>query len=343
MSTGEKLLFTTQLGSMLRTGLPITEAIEAFVGEKSSGSSLILKKIIDAVKSGQKLSSALQEFPAIFDPVYINVVRSGETTGTLAETLDYLGEQLKKDHELTSRVKSSMIYPIVVMVAMVTVMTFISLFVVPKIVTFAENSGAELPLVTKWIVAVTGIIESYWPFILVGLAGATIAFWQLVKTPDGRRISDSIILKLPIFGPLISRYNQVRFARLLAGFYKYGISVEDSFNILSESLTSYAYQQACIRIKNRLMLGRSLSDAMEGEKELFPSIMSRVIKGAEKTGSLDDTLLKLAQFYETELETALKNLTTIIEPIMIVFLGVGVIGIALSVIVPIYNVTSQLR
>lgn len=343
MKPGEKILFTTQLGSMLKTGLPITEAIEAFVDEKASGTSIILRQIIDKLKSGDKLSKALSEYPKIFDKVYVNVVKSGETTGTLADTLDYLGEQLKREHELTSRVKSAMIYPVVVLVAMVGVMTFIALSVVPKIVTFAENAGAQLPQITQIIVAFTLFIQRYWPILLGLLIVTIITIWQLAATKEGKRIIDTLILKIPIAGDLIRRYNQVRFARLLAGFYRYGIGVEDSFDILAESLTNYHYSQASTRLKNRLILGRSLSEAISAEKELFPPIMGRVIKGAERTGSLDETLFKLALFYEEELETSLKNLTTIIEPILIIFLGVGVIGIALSVIVPIYRVTTSLR
>lgn len=343
LGTSEKILFTSQLGSMLKTGLPITEAIDAFIDESGGGASVVFTRIIDQLKRGQKFSDALESFPKIFDSVYVNVVRSGETTGTLADSLTYLGNQLKREHSLKGRVKSALIYPIVVFIAMIAVMTFIALSVVPKIVTFAETSGAKLPKITELMIAGTLFIQRFWPILLITLLSLGVGSWTFFNSKEGKKIVDKIILKIPVLGTLIRRYNQIRFARLLAGFYKYGISVESAFDILSQSLGNYYYSQACIRLKQRLVLGRSLSVALSAEKELFPPIMARVVKGAERTGVLDETLLKFAVFYERELERDLKNLTSLIEPIMIVFLGVGVIGIALSVIVPIYRVTSQIR
>jgi type IV pilus assembly protein PilC len=343
MSSGEKVLFTTQLGSMLKTGLPVTRALEAFVDEKQTRMSLPIKRIMEQLRGGKSLSEALQSHPNVFDKIYVNVVRSGETMGKLAESLEYLGEQLKREHELKAKVKSALIYPIVVLVAMFGVMTFIALSVVPKIVVFAKNAGAELPQITQIIVAATEFIRQYWWFLILVMLGLMVGSWRLLKTRQGRKTIDGLLLKVPVVGELIKRYNQARFSRLLSGFYRYGISVEVAFDILTESLGNYHYSQACRRMKQRLTMGRSLSEVLDSERELFSGIIGRVVKGAEQTGVLDETLLKLALFYEDELGVSLNNLTTIIEPVLIMFLGVGVIGIALAVIVPIYRVTSQLR
>ena len=319
MKASEKILFTTQLGSMLKTGLPIIEAIEVFVEEKGGGSSALLRQIMEQLKSGKKLS------------------------GTLAESLEYLGDQMRREHELKVKVRSAMIYPLVVVIAMAAVMTFILLSVVPKIVIFAENSGAQLPRITAIMVAATGWLNKFWWLALLAVTFVGGLVWRLTKTKEGKKFFAGLVLKLPVLGSLVARYNQVRFARLLAGFYAHGISVESAFEILSESLTNYYYSEACLRLKQKLVMGRSLSEALESEKKLSPPIMSRVVKGAERTGDLDKTLTRLSTYYEQELETALKNLTTIIEPVLIVLLGVGVIGIALAVIVPIYRVTTQLK
>ncbi|AKM78807.1 MAG: Type II secretion system protein [Candidatus Beckwithbacteria bacterium GW2011_GWB1_47_15] len=343
MKASEKILFTTQLGSMLKTGLPIIEAIEVFVEEKGGGSSALLRQIMEQLKSGKKLSRALERYAKVFDRAYVNVVRSGETMGTLAESLEYLGDQMRREHELKVKVRSAMIYPLVVVIAMAAVMTFILLSVVPKIVIFAENSGAQLPRITAIMVAATGWLNKFWWLALLAVTFVGGLVWRLTKTKEGKKFFAGLVLKLPVLGSLVARYNQVRFARLLAGFYAHGISVESAFEILSESLTNYYYSEACLRLKQKLVMGRSLSEALESEKKLFPPIMSRVVKGAERTGDLDKTLTRLSTYYEQELETALKNLTTIIEPVLIVLLGVGVIGIALAVIVPIYRVTTQLK
>ncbi len=343
MGEGEKVLFTAQLGSMLKTGLPVTKALEAFVDEKQTRMSMPIKRIMEILKAGKSLSEALAGYPKIFDKVYVNVVKAGETMGKLAESLSYLGDQLKREYDLRAKVKSAMAYPVVVLMAMFGVMTFIALSVVPKIVKFTENAGAKLPQVTAMIIGGTEFLREYWLFVLLVGIGLIIGMWRMMKTKSGRRFADGLLLKLPVIGKLIKRYNQARFARLLSGFYRYGISVELAFEILADSLENYYYSEACKRMKQRLMTGRSLSVVLSAEKELFSGMMGRVVKGAEQTGVLDETLLKLAVFYEEELETALNNLTTIIEPVLIVLLGIGVIGIALAVIVPIYQVTSQLR
>ncbi len=343
MGAGEKILFTTQLGSMLKTGLPVAKALEAFIDEKESRMSVPIKRILDQLKAGKSLSESLASYPKVFDKTYVNVVRSGETMGKLAESLSYLGDQLKKEHELVNKVRSAMTYPIVVLMAMFGVMAFISLSVVPKIVAFAENAGAQLPQITVIVITVTEFIIEYWMFILLLIIGLIIGLWRMLTTKEGRKITDRIFLKIPVVGELIKRYNQARFARLLSGFYRYGVSVELAFDILSESLGNYYYSEAAKKMKRRLVAGRSLSTVLASETELFSGIMGRVVKGAEQTGVLDETLLKLAIFYEEELESTLNSLTTIIEPVLIIFLGMGVIGIALAVIVPIYRVTSQLK
>ena len=339
----EKLLFTSQLGEMLKTGVPIIKAIEVFVDEKGGQAAQPLKKIMSQLEMGRSLSQALAGYPRIFDKVYISVVRSGEAMGKLAETLIYLGRQLKREHDLRNKVKAALIYPTVVLTAMVVVMSFISFSVVPKIVTFAQNSGAQLPPITLIMIAVTTFIQKYWPGLLLILGITIILTWRGMQTDQGRILVDRLVLRLPLVGNLMRRYHQVRFARLLSGFYRYGINVESAFDILADCLGSASYSSGCRRIKQRLMRGESLSNALTNEDKLFTGIMGRVIKGAEQTGVLDQTLLKLAQFYEKELNGKLNNLTAIIEPILILFLGAGVLGIALAVIVPIYKITSQLR
>jgi len=343
MDEADKILFTNQLGSMLKTGLPVGKAIEAFIDEGHTKSSVIFRRVLEQLGAGKSLSEALEEYPKIFDKIYVNVLKSGEATGKMADSLVYLGEQMKREHKLKAKVKAALMYPIVVLMAMAGVMSFITISVIPKIVSFAKNAGAQLPQITQIIIKITNVMTEYWWLMLIGVLGILVGGWRLVNTARGRRLVDKMLLNLPVIGKLIRRYNQARFSRLLSGFYRYGISVKVGFKILSETLSNYYYCRACVRMREKIMLGRSLSAVLISEEDLFSGIMKRVVKGAEQTGGVDETLSKLASFYEEELENSLNNLTTIIEPILIVFLGLGVIGIALAVIVPIYRVTSQLR
>ncbi len=344
MSPQEKILFTSQLSSMVKAGLPLIEALGTFVDEKSKvGSTAVISKIMQDVQSGSKLSDSLSRFPKIFNETYLAIVRAGENSGTLDDSLAYLAVLLKRENVLLTKVRSALIYPSVVVLAMISVMIFISVSIIPKIITFAETSGQKLPGYTLALVSMVSFATKYWYIVLVLLGIFIFITGIFVRSDRGSRWLGRLSLKLPLVGMVVSRYNQARFARVLAGFYNYGVNVVTSFDILAASLGNPLYSDACLRIKDRLTLGTSLADAIAVESELFPSIMTRLIKGAEKTGVIGNTLDKLAAYYEDELENILGNILTLIEPIMVFILGFGVLGLALAVILPIYKITSTLK
>lgn len=344
MSVTERILFTSQMSSMIKAGLPMMDALSTFVDQKGvSGPTRIIGKIILEVQSGRKLSESMSRFPEVFPPAYIAVLRAGEGSGTLADSLGYLATQLRRENDLANKVRSALIYPIVVVTAMVAVMVFISISIVPKILLFAQSSGQRLPGYTLALVSVVTFLTKYW--YLVGILLALLAFGLIAfsKSHGGARFLGRLSLRIPVLGPLVIRYNLARFARVLGGFYIYGVEIVSSFDILAASLDNPLYRDACGRINDHLTVGKSLADAIVNEKELFPSIVNRLIRGAEKTGNLGMTLDKLAAYYEEELEVALRNLLSLIEPALIFILGFGVLGLALVVIVPIYKITSTLK
>ncbi|KKT34532.1 MAG: Tfp pilus biogenesis protein PilC, type IV pilus assembly protein PilC [Candidatus Collierbacteria bacterium GW2011_GWC1_45_47] len=344
MTTQDKILFTGQLSSMIKAGLPMIEALSTFSDTKTKkGTSRIVGKIILEVQSGVKLSDALAAFPKVFSPAYLAIVQSGENSGTLAESLSYLAVELKRESDLINKVRSALIYPVVVLVAMVSVMVFISISVVPKIIQFAESSGQQLPGYTLVLVSVVTFISNYWYLVIGLIIMLIISVMIFAQSEYGSRWLGMVSLRIPVIGVLVARYNQARFASVLGGFYSYGINVITSFDILAESLTNPIYKDACYRIKDRLSYGQSLADAMADEGDLFPSIMIRLIKGAEKTGDLGNTLDRSARYYEEELEVALRNVLSLIEPALVFALGFGVLGLALAVVVPIYKITSTLK
>ncbi len=344
MTTSEKILFTTQLSSMIKAGLPLVDALSTFIDQQhNKGSAAIITSIIQDVESGIKLSEALAKFPKVFDKTYLAVVSAGEGSGTLDESLGYLAKLMRRENDLTTKVKSALIYPTVVITAMLAVVIFISVSIIPKIISFAESSGQKLPFYTMILVWAISFFTKYWWLVVMILVLFIIAAVLFAKSATGSRFVGIVTLKVPLLGLVISRYNQARFARVLGGFYLTGVDVVTSFDILAASLPSPLYKDACIRMKRRLTVGQSLGDAIAAEGELFPSIVNRLIKGAEKTGDLGNTLDKLAQYYEEELEGVLNNLLVMIEPILVFVLGFGVLGLALAVILPIYRITSSIR
>lgn len=344
MSFSERILFTSQLSSMIRAGLPLMDALSTFVDTRgSTGTTRIVNKVIAEVQAGVKLSDALSRFPAIFPKAYLAVVKAGEGSGTLSDSLAYLAAQMRRESDLGNKVKSALIYPIVVVAAMIAVMVFISVSVVPKILLFAQSSGQQLPSYTLAMVALVTFFTKYWYLILTLLVLLIFSLVIFSRSKIGSRLLGRLSLRMPIIGPLVSRFNQARFARVLGGFYIYGVDIISSFDILSASLSNPLYKDACDRINESLTGGKSLADALAVERELFPSIMTRLIKGAEKTGDLGNTLDRLAKYYEEELEIALRNILSLIEPILVFILGFGVLTLALIVVVPIYRITSTLK
>ncbi|MBI3282846.1 type II secretion system F family protein [Candidatus Curtissbacteria bacterium] len=345
LSSIERVLFTTHLASMLRTGVPMIDAIAAFQDDTGMNrTSRMFKRIAADLESGKPLSSALARYPRTFSPVYTHIVSSGESTGNLAETLEYLGSQLRRDYELTSRVKGALMYPIVVITVMFSVLVFITVSVVPKLLTFAQNIGRELPLSTRILIALTHVLIAYGVLIFI-LVIATVGLGlRASRTARGKAIIDAIILRVPIIGPLVHRFNIARFSRLLGSFYHYGIPLPTAFTILATSVPNLYYQQAVNRIKERMAHGLSLSASIDVEKaKLFPKLLVRVLRTAEKSADVDVSLTRLAEYYESELENTLKNVTTIIEPILILILGIAVMGIAIAVVIPIYQLTTSFK
>ncbi len=344
MSVSEKILFTSQMASMIRAGLPIMDALSTFIDQKgNSGTARIVNKMILEIGQGVKFSEALAHFDRVFSQSYLAVVRSGEGSGTLADSLAYLASQLRRESDLSNKVMSALIYPIVVITAMIAVMAFISVSVIPKILLFAQSTGQKLPGYTLTIVNIVSFMTNYWYVVAVVVIVAIFLFGLFAASRVGSRFLGRLSLRLPIIGALIARYNQARFARILGGFYTYGVDIVSSFDILAASLSNPLYRDACRRINDNLTAGKSLAESLSSERELFPSIMTRLIRGAEKTGDLGNTLDRLARFYEEELEVALRNVLALIEPLLVFILGFGVLTLALIVVVPIYKITSTLK
>lgn len=345
MSGMERVIFTSSLASMLKTGLPIIEAIEAFIDESSSPRvRSMLQHIIGDIEAGRPLSQALSDFPKTFPPIYTHVVASGEAMGNLNATLEYLAAQLKKDYELRSRIRGAMLYPAVILAAMGAVVIFLTFTVIPKITAFTQTLGQELPLSTKILVGVSNFAISYAPLLAIGAIGAMVLLFAALRTQVGKSTLDALIIKFPLIGEMVRKYNLARFSRLLGSFFQYGIPLTEAFEIIADSLSHTQYRQASLRFRDKITRGQALSDAIKDEKkEVFPGVISRVVKGAEKSGGMYEALSKMAEFYEADLDDSLKNITTIIEPILIIILGIVVAGVAISVVSPIYQLTGALR
>lgn len=344
LSTIERLTFTDNLGAMIKSGTPIVEALETYQEDDAQKISLITGELIKDVRAGKKLSESLEKYPKTFSPFYIALVQAGELTGSLDETLEYLGDELRKENEFRERIKSALMYPILILCVAFGVISMLVLLVIPKMVQFTQSLGGDMPLITRIVSKVAVFLSDFGPLLILLFITLVIVFIGMLRKKKTREKLDPYLLKLPLFGLITRKYIIARFLRIVGSCLKYGVPLTASFSTVANVVGNSQYRKSCKRIEDRITKGVSLSEAMTQEGYfLFPKVIVKTVKGAEKTGSVDTAMIRLSDFYEAEVDRNLKRMTDLIEPIMIVFLGLIVGAIAISVVAPIYQMTSKIK
>ena len=343
LSSFERINFTDHLAALIKAGTPLREALEAYT-EDGDHRSTMIGSISKSIEQGKKLSQALSAFPHIFSPLYISLVKAGETVGNLDETLEYLANELRREHEFVQRVKSALFYPALVLSVAFIVITMITLFVVPKITEITNSLTSDIPFTTRVIISTSKFLNQYGLLVILLIAFLIFIGFSLSKTEQTKQKISRWLLKVPLIGKIIKKYILARFLRIVGSSIKYGITYNNAFESAEEVVNNYVYQKACQNMAAMVQKGLSLSQAISAQgKELFPGLITRTVKGAEKTGGLDKALHRLSTQYETEVDRDLKRLTELLEPMLIIILGIIVLGIAISVIAPIYQLTSKIK
>ena len=339
----DKINFTDHLASSVGAGTPLQEALEAYV-EEGDRKSEIIDTINKDIQRGKKLSEAMSKYPTIFSPLYIALVQAGEITGSLDETLEYLANELRREHEFIAKVKSAMFYPIIVLSVSLIVVVLVIGFVIPKMVEITKNFGGELPLITKVFVGIARFLANYTVPISLFLILAIAALVYIFNNQKIRIKLNAKIIKSPLIGEIMRQFILARFLRIIGGCVKYGIQLPKAIELSAGVVDNVLYKEACENINKKIIRGQSLSMALADEdKKLFPPIISRTIRGGEKTSKVDVGLLRLSTYYEAEVDRNLKRLTEMIEPVMVIALGILVALIAIAVIAPIYQITSRIQ
>jgi type II secretory pathway component PulF len=302
----------------------------------------VLSEIERAIVGGGNFGDALSKYSQHFSQIYISLVRAGEASGMLDKVLQQLADSLEAQREFRGKVVGALIYPFIIVVGMVIVVIIMMVVVMPKLTDLYKDFGIELPFTTKVLIGFSNfIINDWWAVILI-IFGAVYVFSRWKKSEIGSYAFDTIMLKIPLFGELQKKTILVEFTRTLAMLLGAGIHILDALKILKGSLNNILFRNAIEDISKRVEKGFQLADTFALYKE-FPPIVSQMLRVGEETGKIDETLLKLSKYFQTETENMVKGLTTAIEPIIMVILGVGVGFIVLSVITPIYNLTAQFK
>jgi type IV pilus assembly protein PilC len=339
----ELAIFTRQFSVMIDAGLPLVQCLEILASQQENK---LFQKVLTGtrgqVEGGATLSAAMRTSPKVFDPLYVNMVEAGETGGILDTILQRLSTYIEKNVKLQRAVKSALVYPVGVLTVAGGVITLLLWKVVPIFATLFAGLGVDLPLPTKIVIALSNFVGSIFGLlILAAIAGAIIGLKVWYTTPQGRFILDSIVLKLPVLGILMRKIAVARFTRTLGTLISSGVPILEGLDITAKTAGNAVVERALQQVRRSLEEGKSLTEPLR-DSEVFPGMVTQMIAVGEQTGAMDAMLQKIADFYEEEVDAAVKDLLTALEPIMIVFLGVVVGGVVISMYLPLFSLIGKL-
>lgn len=342
VSFTDLVVMTRQLATMIESGLVLSEALDILVDQQTNKRfKAVLGEISRDIKSGLDLASALSKHPDVFPSVYASLVKAGEQAGKLDVVLSQMANSLERDREFRARVKGAMIYPVIVIVMMIIVMMIMMFFVIPRLTSLYQQSNIELPMPTKILIGTSAFFVNWWWMLLILTTVAFISFRRWIINPANKFTVDRLILRLPVVGKIIQDTSLTNFTRTFALLTTAGVPLLDSLNIVGEVTGNMVYRQALKVAFRGVERGLTFSSQLE-VIGVFPKIVPEMIRVGEETGKVDKVSFKLSEYFETEADHMLKNLTVFIEPVILVVLGVGVAMLILSIILPIYKLTTSI-
>lgn len=340
VSFSELVIITRQLATMVSSGLVLSEAID-ILEEQQTNKTLkrALVEISQNIKGGLTLAQALSRFPDVFPHLYVNLVKAGEASGKLDSVLLQMADGLEKDREFRAKIRGAMIYPIVVVSMMIVVIIIMMVFVIPKLVTLYTQSTMQLPLPTKILIGTSNLFINFWWLGIIILIGIFVSLDRWKRTPEGNLFLGKLILKTPILGKIVVFVTLTNFNRTFGLLTSAGIPLLDSIGIVSDLTDNPVFKNALKDAYKGVEKGLPFSTLLTAN--IFPKIVSQMIKVGEETGKVDEIFFKLAEYFESEADHMVKNLTVAIEPIILIILGIGVGFLVISIILPIYQLTTS--
>ena len=334
------IIFARQFSTMIDAGLPIIQCLDILHSQQDNKTfKNVMKTIKESVESGTTLAESLKKFPKHFDDLFVNMIAAGEAGGILDTILRRLAAYMEKMAKLKSKVKGAMTYPVATMVIAIIVLAVILVFVIPVFQQMFADFGSALPVPTQIVVNLSEFVKHYAIHSVVAIALFIIAFRRLYKTNKGREAVDSILLKLPLFGILIRKVAVAKFTRTMGTMLSSGVAILEALDIVAKTAGNKTIEKAIYSVRSAISEGRTMADPLT-ESGVFPSMVCQMIAVGESTGALDAMLSKIADFYDEEVDQAVENLTSLIEPFMLVFLGGTIGGLVVSMYLPIFQMAS---
>jgi type IV pilus assembly protein PilC len=336
------ILFARQFSTMIDAGLPIIQCLDILhVQQKNVTFKKMLKKVKESVEGGATLAEALKKFPKQFDDLFVNMIAAGEAGGILDAILRRLASYMEKTARLKSKVKGAMTYPIVTLIIAIGVLAVILIFVIPVFQEMFADFGSELPAPTQFVVALSEMVQSKILYIIGAVIIFSIAFKKFYATEKGKDRIDDLLLKIPVFGVLLRKVAVAKFTRTMGTMLSSGVAILEALDIVAKTSGNRTIEKAIYKVRSGIAEGRTMADPL-AESKVFPPMVCQMISVGESTGALDSMLEKIADFYDEEVDQAVENLTSLIEPFMLVFLGVTIGGLVVAMYLPIFKMAGAL-
>ncbi len=344
VSGKEFVFFSRQMAVMVEAKVPLLSALKGIIEQVTNPYfANILSSVLADVDEGKSFSEALRKHPDVFSELYVNMVQSGEISGNLQQSLESLADNIEKNYVLTQKIKGVLYYPAFILSAFFLVGFLMISFVIPKLTEMLEETNAQLPITTKMLIWTGNFMQNYWWAVLIIIIAAISGLIYYIRTEDGKKEFDVIKLKVPVVGKVFKFVYLARFAENLSTLVKSGIPIVTALQIAGRVVGNIVFENHIIEAANRVKTGGTISEVLMSKEEDFPPVMVQMIKVGEDTGKLDTTLNTMAKFYSREADQIVSNLSSIIEPVLIVILGVGVGTLVFSIIIPIYNIAQGIK
>lgn len=341
ISRKEIVLFSRQLSIMFKSKVPLVESLEVLANQNKNP--VFREKIFslaEAVEGGTSFSEALKKYPEIFSSFYISMVKAGEASGKLSESLEYLADHLEREYRLTSRIKGAMIYPALIVLFVFIVLLLMIFFVIPHLTEVLKETGQELPVLTQLVMSLADFLRNWWWMFLGGIIGLAFFLFRYYKTPEGKRFFDELFLKLPMIGSFLKMVFLSRFAENLSTLISGGLPIAQALEITANIVGNSIYKEIILIARDEVRRGEPISSVLRRKPEFFPPMFCQMTAVGEKTGTLDKTLMDVVAFYQKETDREVENLLSVLEPALIMFLGLVVGGLMFAVLMPLYQMVS---
>ena len=344
LSLQEKINFARHLAMVVKAGLPVFEGLTIIKGQ---GSSKTLRRIIDQlisdVNNGKFLADGLEHYRHIFGEFFINIIRVGEASGTLSQNLLYLADELKKSKDLKSKVRSAMVYPVIVLIATLLVVSFLTFFVFPKLLTVFSGLNVKLPAATRLVIASVEFLREDGLYVMLGAAAFFVAVKLVMKLSPVRYAMHRLLFFIPVVSGLMVSINVANFSRILSLLLKSGVKIVEAITITASTFDNLVYRRALIASTEEIKKGEQLASYLGKHQSIFPPLASGMVQVGENTGNLEENLAYVSDYFTEEISSRLQTLTSLLEPMLLLFMGLLVGFVAVSIILPIYQITSAVQ